>query len=570
MRPPELAEDDVEFRSASSDQGSEQDLHLDSEDVSPRSIVDRTFSVPPQETPVKGKNRWQRHFLINLKYENNSSGVPEVSALRENTETFEVSKSLLVGRQEMMHMIQEGIRMTLGKRTFSNKKQITKQVARDTPIKYSFSEYHPNNFYLLRKLAGWSSEEVVKELCDRDLSGGFTNDAGKSGSLFWNSMNNRLILKSVDQTEAAALVRLCGSYRRYLVDHPNSLLVRFMGLFKIIVGNSELFLTLMGNVLDSPAPLDSVYDLKGTTESRFVEEGKTRKVLKDLNFIGRAVTLPSKSANALLKQLEQDSLFLKKHDIMDYSMLLGVRRIKIGEEIPVCTALLNDRLDSVSEPSSPSQSPQSASRKAAAILRDVEQKIKKQMGKIKRAFNRKADNTTNVNVAVTSKFKECFGGVAGVLLNEVSESASAVSSIKPGYQRPQTLPLSLPIASRGEAVDGAMGEAAPASSFLTGDSINQQYDACIYYVGIIDILTTYNLKKKAAHFIKKCTIGCCHEIDTEPPMIYQPRFNKYFASKIVGVPRAVVCSVVQTACISKIQKWWRISRIRKLRVPSID
>jgi hypothetical protein len=64
----------------------------------------------------------------------------------------------------------------------------------------------------------------------------------------------------------------------------------------------------------------------------------------------------------------------------------------------------------------------------------------------------------------------------------------------------------------------------------------------IYYLGIIDILQQYTIKKKAAHCIKRFSIGCCHEIDTVAPKRYRDRFQKYMISKIKDVQfeRAVV------------------------------
>ena len=36
----------------------------------------------------------------------------------------------------------------------------------------------------------------------------------------------------------------------------------------------------------------------------------------------------------------------------------------------------------------------------------------------------------------------------------------------------------------------------------------------------------------AAHWLKKLTIGLCHEIDTEPPDVYAARFLRYFRDKV--------------------------------------
>lgn len=67
------------------------------------------------------------------------------------------------------------------------------------------------------------------------------------------------------------------------------------------------------------------------------------------------------------------------------------------------------------------------------------------------------------------------------------------------------------------------------SGWLSSDGSRS---AKVFQVGIIDYLQRWTTKKVAAHWIKKPTLGCWHEIDTEPPTIYCARFYKYFVKKI--------------------------------------
>eukprot|EP00927_Polykrikos_kofoidii_P021222 TRINITY_DN20160_c0_g1_i1.p1 TRINITY_DN20160_c0_g1~~TRINITY_DN20160_c0_g1_i1.p1 ORF type:complete len:419 (+),score=82.30 TRINITY_DN20160_c0_g1_i1:61-1317(+) len=53
----------------------------------------------------------------------------------------------------------------------------------------------------------------------------------------------------------------------------------------------------------------------------------------------------------------------------------------------------------------------------------------------------------------------------------------------------------------------------------------------VFRLGIIDYLQRWTNKKVAAHWMKKPTLGCCHEIDTEPPRKYCSRFFKYADEK---------------------------------------
>jgi 1-phosphatidylinositol-4-phosphate 5-kinase len=58
----------------------------------------------------------------------------------------------------------------------------------------------------------------------------------------------------------------------------------------------------------------------------------------------------------------------------------------------------------------------------------------------------------------------------------------------------------------------------------------------IYYFGLIDILTQYDLKKKSEHAIKSLLYVSAEnsEISVQPPDVYKERFLKYMESIIIG------------------------------------
>ena len=97
---------------------------------------------------------------------------------------------------------------------------------------------------------------------------------------------------------------------------------------------------MMNNVFANADNLHHVFDIKGCTAGRFVanpqrslERAATRKgipralatkeTLKDGNF-DCDLYLSRSSRNLFLKQLRSDGEFLKRCNIMDYSLLLGV------------------------------------------------------------------------------------------------------------------------------------------------------------------------------------------------------------------------------------------------------
>ena len=80
----------------------------------------------------------------------------------------------------------------------------------------------------------------------------------------------------------------------------------------------------MENLFDSPLPVQEQYDLKGSTVGRHVElEGPDPEIaLKDNDF-KRRINLGTKMKAQMLEQIENDTKFLEKQGICDYSFLVG-------------------------------------------------------------------------------------------------------------------------------------------------------------------------------------------------------------------------------------------------------
>merc|ERR1719329_777980 len=96
-------------------------------------------------------------------------------------------------------------------------------------------------------------------------------------------------------------------------NRPNSLLARYFAAYWLVYGDQDVHIVVMNNVFRSEITPDFIYDLKGTTEDRFVVP-KSGAVLKDLNFDYKRISFQDPSVGAeFLDHIATDSQLLAQH-----------------------------------------------------------------------------------------------------------------------------------------------------------------------------------------------------------------------------------------------------------------
>jgi hypothetical protein len=124
---------------------------------------------------------------------------------------------------------------------------------------------------------------------NRDMVFKAGEGAGRSGSFFFFSHDQRYIVKTISMSELKLLMRMLPSYEEHLKDNPDSLLCKIFGIFTVKTENfSEVHIMLMENTmrLKNQSKLKYIFDLKGSSVDRIVR-GRTapKTTLKDQNFI---------------------------------------------------------------------------------------------------------------------------------------------------------------------------------------------------------------------------------------------------------------------------------------------
>jgi Phosphatidylinositol-4-phosphate 5-Kinase len=130
--------------------------------------------------------------------------------------------------------------------------------------------------------------------------------------------------------ELKLLVRegIIEKYYHHIRGNQNSMLARFYGIYTIkIKFMKPISVVIMDNLMSNQIKqITSIYDLKGSLHRRDTKNIKNnRTVRKDLNFMRDTdiiVKMSLSQREDFKKRLYKDKEFLKKCNLMDYSLLL--------------------------------------------------------------------------------------------------------------------------------------------------------------------------------------------------------------------------------------------------------
>ncbi|XP_077484417.1 phosphatidylinositol 4-phosphate 5-kinase type-1 alpha-like isoform X10 [Amblyomma americanum] len=196
---------------------------------------------------------------------------------------------------------------------------------------FKFKAYAPVAFRYFRDLFSIKTEDFLMSLCHEPMRE-LTNP-GASGSVFYLTNDDEFIIKTVQHKEAEFLQNLLPGYYMNLNQNPRTLLPKFYGLYCYQCGGKNVRVVLMNNLLPSVVPMHQKYDLKGSTYKRKAskhERGKRSPTFKDLDFLEHhpdGILLEADTYNALIKTIQRDCRVLESFKIMDYSLLVGIHNI---------------------------------------------------------------------------------------------------------------------------------------------------------------------------------------------------------------------------------------------------
>ncbi|KAG9249118.1 1-phosphatidylinositol-3-phosphate 5-kinase-like protein FAB1 [Calycina marina] len=200
--------------------------------------------------------------------------------------------------------------------------------------------FYAEQFDALRRKCG-VADRIVESL-SRCLK--WDSKGGKTKSVFLKTLDDRLILKSLSSIETQAFINFAPAYFRMMSEilfhELPSVIAKMLGFYQIILKNpntgleTKLDVLVMENLFYDRVP-DRIFDLKGSMRNRKIEStGEQNEVLLDENMVDFIYESPlftrDHSKNLLRKSVFNDTLFLQRNDVMDYSLMLAFDEVRFS------------------------------------------------------------------------------------------------------------------------------------------------------------------------------------------------------------------------------------------------
>ncbi|RKF63092.1 1-phosphatidylinositol 3-phosphate 5-kinase fab1 [Erysiphe neolycopersici] len=215
--------------------------------------------------------------------------------------------------------------------------------ATGTHLAYSFVDgsarmqckiFFAEQFDAVRRKCG-VSERIVESL-SRCLK--WDSKGGKTKSVFLKTLDDRLVLKSLSPIETAAFLKFAPAYFNLMAealfhDLP-TVIAKLLGFYQIIIKNPTTGTEIKWDVLlmenlfyDRSAT--RIFDLKGSMRNRKIQStGEQNEVLLDENMVEFIYESPlfvrEHSKKLLRAAIFNDTLFLQRNDVMDYSLMIAI------------------------------------------------------------------------------------------------------------------------------------------------------------------------------------------------------------------------------------------------------
>ncbi|WFD41879.1 1-phosphatidylinositol-4-phosphate 5-kinase [Malassezia psittaci] len=371
---------------------------------------------------------------------------------------------------------------------------------------FKFKDYAPAVFRDLRYHFHLDTADYLLSLTAKYILSEL-GSPGKSGSFFYFSRDYRFIIKTIRHNEQKFLMKILPAYYEHVQANPHTLLSQFYGLHRVkLQGGRKIHFVIMNNLFPAHRDIHEMYDLKGSLVKREQTSSKPHAVLKDMNWVkrGRFLELGPEKRSMFAQQLRRDVELLQRLKIMDYSMLIGIHDLRIGnhDELRHSLQVFQPETDAQEGSDAAPISPDPALRRPSIVVQ----------------------NSEDPTVVSAANFTHS-SPTGGKEKNHASALRSALRSADPTT-------LSAQAATK---LPNRMAEKrhyyfyADEGGFRSTDDQNRPTNI-IYYLGVIDLFTQYDVMKRSEH-VWKSLFYSPKLISPVAPRQYGERFIRFMLAR---------------------------------------
>lgn len=328
------------------------------------------------------------------------------------------------------------------------------------------------------------------------------SNPGASGSLFWKTQDDHLIIKTVQKNEYKFLKHLLPGYYLNITQNPRTLLPKFLGMYRIQAGDKNIRVLVMNNLLPSSVPLGLKFDLKGSSHGRNASEKERSKKspiykCNDFRkmFSKNGIYLEDDLLSTLLQTIKNDCLVLESFKIMDYSLLLAIYNIDEHKRSQL-NSTTNKKTDAIADSNVTNEPLETSVHENETS--EIQDTIEDQWITASRS-NMFHDKSKTKNKRVQKSFSY-FTPITSIMKSESNVKRRLIKEQLNHYTG--GIPAYL----------------------ANGDRV-------LLYIGIIDILQDYRFIKWSEHFIKSIVYDGS-AVSVTDPKVYKKRFVNFMQNDV--------------------------------------
>ncbi|KAM0677993.1 hypothetical protein BDAP_000133 [Binucleata daphniae] len=222
--------------------------------------------------------------------------------------------------EENKHKLIRKIMLTIHNNLFCNKNDFIV----DSDVIY-FKNYMSVKFEEIRNACNIKENEFMNSFkIEYFLK---KSHVGKKSLIFYTA-NFRFVVKTIRKREKDVLVSILDNYVKY-VKKGDTILSKIYGCYRIkSTFYGVFYVIVMDCVFNSPNMMHEIYDLKGSMHGRYAQN-LSYVTLKDCDWKTRNKKLYlNDDAKKMYSMMERDVEFLERNNILDYSLVLGIKYIE--------------------------------------------------------------------------------------------------------------------------------------------------------------------------------------------------------------------------------------------------